>query len=60
MKKTNQALMITALVIGALLMTAGAYFKIMHYPLSSFLVISSFAFDILGVMIYFKKIKGKE
>ncbi len=52
--------LIIMFLAGGLLVFVGSFFKIMHWPLSNYMLLTGFILDILAVFILFRKIKNQK
>lgn len=59
MKKRFEGLMKAVLILGFILIIAGAVFWLLHYPLWYSIMGAGFAFKVLGAAIYFLGVKDK-
>lgn len=59
MKNKFRALMIGIFIFGSLLIGAGITLKLIGVPFYPSVLISGFAFDVLGIIVYFAAVKDK-
>lgn len=60
MKKRFEGLMKAVLVLGFILIIAGAVLRLLHYPFWYSVIGAGLAFKVLGAAIYFLGVKDKQ